>query len=110
LLARLVEFLRWATRQIILTRVYATHPWTLGLAVCVFYCGTMLWGLFSLSLPASTVPERVTVAWILLAILLPGIQKGRIRSTVAHEVLREEAVALEHYGSRYWQLAPWCPE
>ena len=38
------EFLRWSTRQIIITRVYAAHLWKLGLATYLFYCGTLRWG------------------------------------------------------------------
>src|SRR5207244_11011562 len=36
------EFLHWANRKIILTRVYAARLLLLGLASCVLFCGTFV--------------------------------------------------------------------
>ena len=103
------EFLQWANRQIIITRVYMPHLWAMGLATYVFYCGTVLLGLGLLAWPGFSIWGRVLTAGILLAIHCLGVAKGRIRSTVARETFPEEAEALRRYGARYWQLAPLVP-
>ena len=100
------EFLRWSTRQIIITRVYAAHLWKLGLATYLFYCGTLTLGLMVLAMPGATAYQRVAVAVTLLAVLLLGAGKGYIRSLVARELFAAEI------GSRrscYWQLSPLVP-
>ncbi len=106
---RFREFLRWANRQIIITRVYAPHLWIMGLATHMFYCVTVLFGLTLLVLPRLPAGERFVIGGILLAIILLGEAKGSIRSIVAHEIFPEEADVLARYGSRYWQLAPLVP-
>lgn len=101
------EFLRWSTRQIIITRVYASHLWRLGLAAYLFFCGTLTLGLIALAEPGATAPERVAVALTLLAVLLLGAGKGYIRTLVAREVFATESGGRE---SCYWQLSlvvPW---
>lgn len=100
------EFLRWSTRQIIITRVYAAHLWKLGLAAYLFYCGTLILGLIALALPGATAHQRVAMAVTLFIILLLGAGKGYIRSRIARELFPTEN------GSRfscYWQLSPLVP-
>src|SRR5271157_92172 len=104
------EFLSWANRQIIVTRVYWPRLWWKGFAAFIFYCGTTLLGLMMLALPGISAGQRLLIAGILLAILLLGAGKGRIRTTVAREVFPDEASSLSRYGARYWQLSflvPW---
>ena len=104
------EFLSWANRQIIVTRVYWSRLWWKGFAAYTFYCGTMLLGLMMLALPGISAGQRLLIAGILLAILLLGVGKGCIRTTVARELFPEEASSLNRYGARYWQLSllvPW---
>lgn len=101
------EFLRWANRQIILTRVYAARLWRRGLAAHLLYSGTLLFGVERLALSAPL--ARVAVAAYLAAILLLGMAKGRIRTRVARELFPEQRAALERYGARYWQLTPLVP-
>jgi cellulose synthase/poly-beta-1,6-N-acetylglucosamine synthase-like glycosyltransferase len=103
------EFLNWANRQIIITRVYMPHLWAIGLAAYLFYFATVVVGLGLLVWPGFALGERMVTAGILLVIHFLGIAKGRIRSTVARETFPEEAEALHRYGSRYWQLAPLVP-
>ena len=104
------EFLSWANRQIILTRVYWPGLWWVGAATYVFFCGTMLLGLIMLALPGISAGQRLLIAGILLAILLLVMSKGFIHMTVAKELFPEEASSLSRYGARYWQLSllvPW---
>jgi ceramide glucosyltransferase len=101
------EFLGWANRQIIITRVYAARLWRLGLAAHLLYGGTWLFGMSLLGFAAP--PARGAVAAYLALILLLGGAKGRIRAVVAREIFPEERAALERYGARYWQLTPLVP-
>jgi hypothetical protein len=57
-----------------------------------------------LALPGISAGQRLLIAGILLAILLLGVGKGCIRTTVARELFPEEASSLSRYGARYWQL------
>ena len=100
------EFLRWSTRQIIITRVYAAHLWKLGLAAYLFYCGTLTLGLIVMAVPGATAFQRVAVAVTLLAVLLLGAGKGYIRSLVARELFATEMASR---ASCYWQLSPLVP-
>jgi cellulose synthase/poly-beta-1,6-N-acetylglucosamine synthase-like glycosyltransferase len=104
------EFLSFANRQIILTRVYWPGLWWVGATTYVFFCGTMLLGLMMLALPGISAGQRLVIAGILLANLLLVMSKGFIHMTVAKELFPEEASSLSRYGARYWQLsllAPW---
>ncbi len=103
------EFLRWANRQIIITRVYAPHLWRMGLAAYVFFCGTMLWGLIELLRPSVPAGWRWGVAGTLAVIQLLGVAKARLRSVVAREVFPEEGALLKRFGGRYWQWSPLVP-
>ncbi len=102
----LADFLRWSTRQIIITRVYAARLWRLGLATYLFYCGTFLLGLFAMSLPGALPHERVAVAVTLIAVLSLGAGKGYIRTLVTRELFAAE---VGNRASCYWQLSPLVP-
>jgi ceramide glucosyltransferase len=103
------EFLHWSNRQIIITRVYAAHLWRRGLAAYGCYCGSFLLGGVALLMPGVTAEQRLAVAGTLLAILLLGADKGRIRSIAARELFPAEATSLQRLASRYWQLTPVVP-
>lgn len=98
------EFLRWSTRQVILTRVYTANLWKLGFASSVLYCGTIILGLAVLA-PASAI-QRIAVAATLVVTLLLGVGKGYIRSVVARELFPTEVGGR---ASCYWQLVPLVP-
>jgi ceramide glucosyltransferase len=100
------EFFRWSTRQIVITRVYASHLWKLGLGTYLFYCGTLLWGVMVLAMPGPRAYQRLAVAIVLSAILLLGVAKGYIRSLVARQLFASE---IGSRGSCYWRLAPLIP-
>lgn len=100
------NFLRWSTRQIIITRVYAGHLWKLGLAAYLFYCGTLILGVLALALPGATAHQRVVMAVTLSIVLLLGAGKGYLRSRVAREVF---PTGNGGGASCYWQLSPLVP-
>jgi len=103
------EFLNWSNRQIILTRVYASRLWTLGLVSLGLYCSTFLLGAGLLIAGGTPCTARSAIAATLLMILCLGLAKGRIRTTVAREMFPEECEALARWGARYWQLSPLVP-
>jgi cellulose synthase/poly-beta-1,6-N-acetylglucosamine synthase-like glycosyltransferase len=100
------DFLRWSTRQIIITRVYAPRRWKLGLASYLLYCGTFALGLIATALPGPTPYQRLAVAITLLAVLLLGAGKGSIRSLVTRDLFAAE---IGKRVSCYWQLSPLVP-
>ena len=102
----LSEFLRWSTRQIIITRVYAAHLWKLGLAASLIYCGTFVLGLAVLALPDATTHQRLGVVLTSFVVLVLGAGKGFIRSLVAREVFPSE---IRGGGACYWLLSPVVP-
>ncbi|MCL5005371.1 MAG: glycosyltransferase [Acidobacteria bacterium] len=103
------EFLRWANRQIIITRVYAPRLWRLGLAAHLLYASTLTFGMVLVFSPRMPLQEKFGIVAFLLVILALGMAKGAIRSMVARETFPEEREFLAQYGNRYWQLAPLVP-
>jgi len=99
------EFLRWSTRQIIITRVYTPLPWRLGLTMSLFNCGTLTLGLVVLAMPGATAYQRLAVAITLLAVVLLSAAKGYIRTLVTRELFGAEI----SHASCYWLLSPLVP-
>lgn len=107
---RFGDFLRWANRQIIITRVYSSRFWKLGLASYTLYALTLALGISLLAFPGSTNSTRVIAAAFLAAILALGAAKGAMRSVAARELFPEEKETIGRYSSCYWKLAwlvPW---
>jgi ceramide glucosyltransferase len=103
------EFLRWSTRQIILTRVYALQLWLLGLASQGLYCGTFLLGFGMLASGRISHREDAAVGLFLAGILFLGMAKGSLRTVIAYKLFPEETGSLDRFGACYWQLAPLVP-
>jgi ceramide glucosyltransferase len=102
-------FMRWANRQIIITRVYAPRLWGLGLAAHVLYSLAFICGLAVIINPAEGWQRFVVVA-ALVSVLGLGMAKGNIRAVIAREIFPEERELLAKFGKRYWQLTllvPW---
>lgn len=103
------EFLRWANRQIILTRVYSARLWWMGLGSYLLYCGTFVLGLALIATRSTTLAGRLGVVVALVVILSLGTIKARLRTVVARLIFPEERATLDRYGSCYWTLAPLVP-
>jgi len=103
------EFLRWTSRQITLTKLYAPHLWLQGLAAHTLYAAAFVFGV--LEMLGSTSPSlgRGAIAALLSSILLLGVAKGWIRSLIAWERFSEEMPGRRRLANRYWQLAPLVP-
>jgi ceramide glucosyltransferase len=103
------EFLHWANRQIIITRVYARRLWWLGLASHLLYGLTFLLGLGLLARPATPFQARAAIALALVGILAFGMAKGHVRRTVARRLFPGDFPSPGRLAARYWQLAPLVP-
>ena len=94
------EFLSWAVRQLIITRVYRPALWWLGFLAHLLYCGAMLAGV-------------VVVAggglWALPILLLgfvPGMWRGVLRERAARVMFPGRAAWFGRYGWVYAWLTP----
>lgn len=105
----LADFLRWSTRQIVITRVYAPKLWALGLASHGLYCLTFLLGLAVMLSPGTAVWFRVGTAEWLAAILILGVAKGTMRGHVAQRLFPPDDATAKETRSCYWQLTPLVP-
>ncbi len=110
------DFFRWATRQVVLTRVYNERLWWMGFASYLLYAAPFLLGLalivWPLFLSPSSSPAivRAGVLATLALILALGMAKAAARTVVARELFPEERESLARYGSCYWRLSilvPW---
>jgi ceramide glucosyltransferase len=103
------DFLDWANRQIVLTRVYAPHLWRMGLVAHSLYVATWIMGLSLMVLGGLSNTWRIALAAWLAGIVALGMSKARLRTVAARELFPEEAARLARLGGRYWQLQPVVP-
>jgi len=110
------DFFRWATRQVVLTRVYNGRLWWMGFASYLLYAAPFLLGLALIVWPSLLSPlsspaiVRLGVTATLALILALGMAKAATRTVVARELFPEERETLARYGSCYWRLSilvPW---
>ncbi|MDE3178016.1 MAG: glycosyltransferase family 2 protein, partial [Acidobacteriota bacterium] len=106
--ASLRQFVAWANRQIIITRVYHKKYWALGLASYALYGLTFAWGLAVIIFSASA-PHRIASAVLLAAVEALGVAKGALRTVAARELFPGEVETLARHGNCYWRLAPLVP-
>jgi hypothetical protein len=101
-------FLRWANRQIIITRVYAHRLWAWGLASHALFCGTVVIGL-GIALLGSGTRERLLAAGSIVSIVLLGLAKARLRTRVARHAFPENEQISQQASCywRWWPLVPW---
>ena len=107
------EFLRWSNRQIIITRVYASQLWGLGLGAHLSYGLAFLVGFGVILGSLAGNPKKPATALLagglLMLVQLLGIVKGLIRLRVAQTCFPREETSLLRYGSAYWRLSPLVP-
>jgi cellulose synthase/poly-beta-1,6-N-acetylglucosamine synthase-like glycosyltransferase len=95
-----VRFLRWARRQMTITRFYNPPLWRMGLAAHVVYCAGM-----AASIVASIKGYRLA-EWALIAQLSPGMLKGLNRAILAKAALPECEAWFKRHA---WVHALWIP-
>ena len=95
------EFLRWATRQMIITKVYRRNLWLAGFLAHVFYCGAML-----ASLGMLVFGEAPWGFGGLILTIVPGMGKGEMRGYVARLMFPEREEWLDRFGWAYFWMVP----
>lgn len=94
------EFLEWATRQLIITRVYSPRLWWYGFGAHVLYCAA--W-------PAAAYCAWQGVAWGPLALggqLYLGMKKGAQRTRLIRAAMPDHDAWFKRYGWVHWALVP----
>lgn len=94
------EFLRWAKRQMVITRVYYPKLWWPALISHIFYCGSMVAAVLA------AVRGYRAAEWVLVAQLGLGMLKGINRATLAKAELPDYKVWFDRYG---WVHTWWTP-
>jgi ceramide glucosyltransferase len=94
------EFLRWARRQLTITRVYRPKLWWGALIAHIFYCGGMA------AAVAASIHGQLGAEWVLLAQVSPGMLKGANRATLAKAELPEYKAWFDRHA---WVHTLWTP-
>lgn len=94
------EFLGWAVRQLIITRVYRPGLWWGGLAANVVYCGAMVTGV------AAMATGRLWALALLLLSIAPGMWRGWLRRQAAERMFAGRSKWFARYGWVYVWLSP----
>ena len=95
------DFLRWATRQLIITKAYRRNLWLAGFVAHVFYFGAML-----LSVLMIIFGEAPWGLGGLVLTVVPGMGKGAMRGSVAYSMFPEREEWLDRFGWAYFWMVP----
>lgn len=95
------EFLTWARRQLIITRVYRPHLWAAGFVSHVVYCGAMV-----LSLVMALTENVPLGLGALVVTTVPGMVKGALRGTIARLMFPRRESWFDRHGWAYFWLVP----
>ena len=94
------EFLDWAVRQLIITRVYRPNLWIAGLTVHMIYCGAIVASVLMLASG-----ELVGLAGLAVSII-PGMGKGAVRGAAARMMFPQREEWLDRFGWTYFWYTP----
>ena len=94
------EFLRWAARQLVITRVYRFDLWLPAFIGHVVYCAAML-----LSLVQLAAGNLLGLA-VLVIVLVSGMAKGGMRGYAAALMFPDREDRLAAYGWAYFWMTP----
>lgn len=94
------EFLKWAERQLVITKVYNKSGWIAGFVAHVMYCGAMLMA------AAALLRGDPLGLGVLLVILIPGMAKGAMRSYAGRLMFPEREAWFDQHGWAYFWLTP----
>lgn len=94
------EFLDWAKRQLIITKVYRKKLWVAGFVSHVFYCGAMV-----MSLAMAAAGNPLALAGFVVTVI-PGMGKGAMRSYAARLMFPERHDWLDRFSWAYFWLVP----
>ena len=94
------EFLEWAVRQLIITRVYRPNLWIAGFVAHIVYCGAIV---VSLLMILTGNPLGLGG---LVASVLPGMGRGTVRGAAARLMFPGRAEWLDRFGWTYFWYTP----
>ena len=94
------EFLRWAVRQLTITRVYGPKLFWLALVAHVVYCGAMAAGI------AMIAAGGLWAVPVFLFAVAPGMLRGRWREQTARLLFPDRAAFFDGHGWAYCWLTP----
>ena len=94
------EFLDWAKRQLVITKVYRRKLWVAGFISHVFYCGAMV-----MSLAMALAGSPLALAGFVVTVI-PGMGKGAMRSYAARLMFPERHEWLDRFSWIYFWLVP----
>jgi ceramide glucosyltransferase len=94
------EFLDWAARQLLITRVYRGKLWLAGFVSHIIYCGAML-----MSVAIGATGNPLGLAGFVLTVL-PGMAKGGMRGYAARLMFADREEWLDRHGWAYFWLTP----
>ena len=95
-----VEFLEWAVRQMVITRVYRPDLWIAALTAHLVYCGAIVVSLL-------TAASGNLLGWGGLAVsIVPGMGKGSVRAAAARLMFPSREEWLDQFGWAYFWYTP----
>ena len=95
------EFLAWARRQLVITRVYRPRLWMAGFVSHIVYCGAAVLSL------VMTFAENVPLGLgALVLTTVPGMSKGSLRQAMARLMFPEREDWFDRHGWAYFWLVP----
>lgn len=94
------EFLRWAVRQLTITRVYGPKLFWPALGAHVIYCGAMAAGIAAIATGGLWAVPVLPVA------VAPGMLRGRWREQTARLLFPDRAAFFDRHGWAYCWLTP----
>ena len=94
------DFLAWARRQLIITRLYRPRLWWTALVAHIFYCSGMA------AAVAASIGGSRGAEWVLIAQLSPGMLKGTNRAILAKAELPECKAWFDRHA---WVHTLWVP-
>lgn len=103
------ELLEFTTRQVVITRVYSTRMWALGMVSHLAYSLTLIYAfIVILTAMIGSDPWGQLALMALVAPLLAAM-KGAMRTIAVSEVLPEWKAKLQEWGWAWMALAPVVP-
>ena len=94
------EFLDWATRQMVITKVYRRGLWTVGLAAHVIYCGAIIACLLML------LTGNLLGLGGLIVITIPGMAQGASRGHAGTRMFPDRQEWFERHSPIYFWMTP----
>jgi hypothetical protein len=94
------EFLAWATRQMIITKVYRRGLWTVGLVAHIVYCGAIVACLSML------LSGNLLGLGALVVVTIPGMAQGASRGHVGTLMFPARQEWFDRHSSAYFWMTP----